>query len=108
VWVRALFENRLAVGLGFFSYSVFLIHQNIAYYMTEFLKKVGNLDGNGSVVFLLMMSAGLLAILAFSYVFFLLFEKPFMSGKRKPKPVIADAVVTSKSGAADFPIATHQ
>ncbi len=77
--VRALFDNKAIVGLGFISYSFFLIHQPTAWYISELLKKKLGLEGIG--LFALLCSLGFLIVLAIAYAFFLVFERPFLSSK---------------------------
>jgi peptidoglycan/LPS O-acetylase OafA/YrhL len=85
---RPLFANRITVGLGFISYSVFLIHQTTVYYLGELLKKVMHLGGPSR--FACVMTGGLPLIVAVSYVFFRLFEKPFLGGSQRWKSNVAE------------------
>jgi peptidoglycan/LPS O-acetylase OafA/YrhL len=81
--VRTVFSNRVAAGLGFFSYSIFLIHQPTAWYLSEMFKKKLKIDG--LVDFALLLSVGLVIVCAIAYVFFLLFEKPFLNSRQRVK-----------------------
>ena len=82
--MRLLFENRIAAGLGLFSYSVFLIHQPTAWYLSEMFKK--KLHVAGLADFFLLMTVGVLVICGISYVFFLFIERPFMNTTKRTKP----------------------
>ncbi len=84
--LRRLFASKPMVTLALFSYSLFLIHQPLAYYLSEMFKKV--LHVGGEKRFLLLMSVGFLLIVGISYLFFLLFEKPFLPKRADaaPKP----------------------
>ncbi len=83
---QGLFGNRLVAGFGFISYSVFLIHQPTAWYISEFLRKW--LHVGGTAHFALLCTIGLAVVCAISYGFFLLFEKPFLTSKQTHKPAI--------------------
>lgn len=87
--LRALVENRLMAWLGFISYSIFLVHWPTVYYLSEILKKGAHLHGRGE--FLVLCTLGFAIVVGVSYVFFLLFEKPFLNApkqnaKRASKP----------------------
>jgi peptidoglycan/LPS O-acetylase OafA/YrhL len=74
------------VGLGGFSYSLYLIHhpieQVIYAYRPDFVQ--------GPVqVFWYLMAAGLPMILIFSWVFALVFERPFVT-RRAPKEAVLE------------------
>ncbi len=73
---RHLFDNRVARGLGVISYSVFLIHQNTLFYLSELFKKVLHLEGPSR--FALLMTLGLAFILGLALIFFRFFERPFL------------------------------
>jgi peptidoglycan/LPS O-acetylase OafA/YrhL len=75
--LRRLLENRLLVFLGLISYSIFLLHQTTMYYFGELLKKVLHL-GQGAR-FTLLVTVGFAITVAVSYVFFIIFERPFLS-----------------------------
>lgn len=92
---RGLFANRVSTGLGFISYSVFLIHQPTAWYLSELFRKKLKVDGMTD--FVLLLTVGFVIVLAISYVFFLLFEKPFLNTSRRArtsgpaKPILSAA-----------------
>lgn len=88
--VRRLLECRPFDRLGFISYSVFLIHQPTLWYFSELLKKKWGLVGFPHL--LLSCTVGLTVVLTIAYGFFLLFERPFLSGKKRPLPVTPPAV----------------
>lgn len=91
---RRLLGSRIAVWIGLISYSVFLIHQPTAFYISDLLKK--KLHVSQRVDFFILCTFGLLVILAGSYVFHLLFERPFLKMRaraRQPAEAIAGAAV---------------
>ena len=69
---------------------MFLIHQPTAWYISEFFRK--KLHIGGMTDFMLLCTIGLAAVCGISYVFFLLFEKPFMNARRSRKPAPAQAI----------------
>ncbi len=77
--LRKVFENRVIAFLGTISYSLFLLHQPTAWYLSEFAHKYLHLDGAWRFAFLITAGFGVVALIA--YPFFLLFEKPFMRRK---------------------------
>jgi peptidoglycan/LPS O-acetylase OafA/YrhL len=75
--LRWLFENRLVTGLGLMSYSIFLLHQPMVYYMGEASRKilhVGPMTAFGGIC-----TIGFALIVAVSYAFFRYIEMPFMN-----------------------------
>ena len=82
--IRKLFASKPMVKLALFSYSLFLIHQPLAYYMSEMFKKVLHLGGEKR--FLMLLTVGFAIIAGISYLFFLLFEKPFLPKHRELAP----------------------
>jgi len=84
--LRKLFASKPMVTLALFSYSLFLIHQPLAYYLSEMFRKILHVEGEKC--FLLLMTVGFLLICGISYLFFLLFEKPFLPKRSEtaPKP----------------------
>lgn len=87
--VNIVFENRFVAGLGFISYSLFLIHQKTIYGFSELLKQVLHLGGNSR--FALMMTLGFAIVLGISYLFFLLFERPFLNSKQTAKKSVGQS-----------------
>ena len=75
--LNLLFENKVVVWLGTISYSIFLIHQNTIFYVSELLKKVLHLGGPAR--FLVLETVGFAVIVGVAFVFFKLFEAPFMN-----------------------------
>ncbi len=79
--VRHLFENKTMVWFGFIAYSVFLIHANTLWFLSGLLQKKLHVEGVEELI--LLVAAGLPLIIGISYVFFLLFERPFLNFRRK-------------------------
>jgi peptidoglycan/LPS O-acetylase OafA/YrhL len=81
--ILQILETRLAVGLGEFSYSLYLIHALVIVLVHQFLLR-SNLSPTYTFLTLLIIALPI-AILA-AYIFHLYLEKPFMSAhshKRK-------------------------
>jgi peptidoglycan/LPS O-acetylase OafA/YrhL len=72
---------RYLVGLGFFSYSLYLVHAPVLHIMDVALD---NLHVRPDVQFVLLVVVGLPVILAASYGVHLAFERPFMRTRRAP------------------------
>lgn len=89
--MRVIFENRVATGLGFISYSVFLIHQITIQCVGDVLKRTLHLDAKAYFAALLLL--GLPVILTIAFIFFRLFEAPFLSRPKTPVPPRAIAPV---------------
>jgi len=66
--------------IGGFSYSIYLIHMPILYAVNAVAKKLG-LEYLAQYLFLIVV--GYVVTLAFSYVFYLLFERPFLNTSRR-------------------------
>ncbi len=74
---RAVFGWKPLTMLGLVSYSLFLIHQNLAFYAGEGLRKVLRIE-QPVIVFLLLITVVLAGITVLSGLFFRLFEFPFL------------------------------
>lgn len=69
------FAWRPVSWLGFRAYSMFLVHQPVAWYVSEFLSKVLHVaDGRTKLV--LLWTLGLLVVVAFGQVLYLFVERP--------------------------------
>lgn len=79
---RALLESRFMIWLGGISYSVFLIHQPILWYLSEFLSKKTPFDA--PMQFFILSTLGLAFVLFASSMFFKLVERPFLSSSHQP------------------------
>ena len=75
--VRRILETRALVFVGTISYSVYVIHQNVAWYMSEFARKLLHVEGGARLA--LLLAVGLPAIVALAYLFHRAFEKPFLA-----------------------------
>ena len=87
--LRRFFNNKIIARFAFISYSVFLLHQTTAWYISELMRRLLHIPGEGR--FYLLITVGFLLVLGISYVFFLIFERPFLSShlKRAEKIEIA-------------------
>jgi peptidoglycan/LPS O-acetylase OafA/YrhL len=82
-------SSRVMEGLGFISYSIFLVHWPIIYYFGSLLER---LHLHGRPLFFALLFGGFATTLAIAFVFFRLFEKPFLSppaADRKPAEAVA-------------------
>jgi peptidoglycan/LPS O-acetylase OafA/YrhL len=79
-----LFGSPVATWLGGISYSIYLIHQPTAWYLSEFFKKKLHLSGPADMC--LLATAGLAVVVGVAYPFYLMFEKPALS-----KPTLTEA-----------------
>ena len=99
--VRAPFENRFLAGLGFISYSVYLVHEPTAWYFSELLKKVIKLDG--LPLMFTLWTVGLSLCIAIAYLFFLAVERPFLNTRKEkfaspsPKNVASESTLQDQS-----------
>ena len=73
-----LFQSRPAVGLGLFSYSLYLIHDPFNWILRSFLRAL-HLSNRGQFLFSLFIDVPL--VIALSYGFYLLCERPFAVSK---------------------------
>ena len=71
-------SNRVLVALGIFSYSIYLIHLPLIMILGRYA--VGHFQNTGQVLFMLLVAVP--SMLALGYIFYRLFEKPFMTAPR--------------------------
>ncbi len=90
-----LLTFRPLVFLGVISYSLYLCHQNFAFYITELLEKVFQLHGFPELLF--MLTIGFIPTILISYLSFSLFEQPFMSQGKPKRPQAKEVVVPPTS-----------
>jgi peptidoglycan/LPS O-acetylase OafA/YrhL len=69
------FALRPLSSLGYRAYSMFLVHQPVAWYVSEGLKKFAGID-EGPLHLTLMWSVGLAVVVLVGQVFFVLIEQP--------------------------------
>lgn len=82
-----LLSGRALVFIGTFSYSVYLVHAPLLQLMWQYV--LVPLGLTNTQTFAALTTLGALAVLAFSYGFFRLFEQPFL--RRKGQGAAADA-----------------
>jgi peptidoglycan/LPS O-acetylase OafA/YrhL len=80
--VLQLFEARYAVGLGVFSYSLYLVHAPVLVLVHQYLLR---LHLSATATFLTLLIVAVPLSLLISYIFYLKFEKPLMSNRRKQR-----------------------
>lgn len=82
--IEQVFAWRPVSWLGYRAYSMFLVHQPVAWYVSEFLTKAAGV-GPGTVKLALLWSIGLLVVMIFGQAMFLLVEQPCINwAKRTP------------------------
>jgi peptidoglycan/LPS O-acetylase OafA/YrhL len=83
-WVEAAFAWSPFSSLGYRAYSLFLVHQPVAWYTAEFFKKELGLQ-EGLVLLLLMWTVGFAAVWLVGSAFFRLIEAPCIRWSRAAK-----------------------
>lgn len=80
-WVERIFAWRPLSRLGYMAYSMFLVHEPVSYFVSEFLKRgLGVREGPG--LLLIMWTVALAVVFAFGYAFFRLVERPCIAWSR--------------------------
>ena len=83
--LRSFLESKPMAYLGYISYSIYLLHQPTAWFVSEFLKKKLHLQGTS--LFILLVTVGFALVVAVSQIFFRYCEYPFLQKARKlPQP----------------------
>jgi peptidoglycan/LPS O-acetylase OafA/YrhL len=73
--VLAMLNSRLLVKIGFFSYSIYLMHAPFLAVITEVLRGLGI---NNDLFFILILVPGVPLVVLLAYIFHIIFERPFM------------------------------
>jgi peptidoglycan/LPS O-acetylase OafA/YrhL len=73
------FVNKLLISIGTISYSIFLIHMPLTYYASLLLQNLFQLTSLWQ--FLILSTVGLLTVCGISFLFYRLFERPFLGHK---------------------------
>ncbi len=87
--ILRVFEHPVAITLGAFSYSLYLTHGPVLTLVRRFLL---TLQMSPTMFAVVLYVVGVVSSLVFAYVFYLIFERPFMSGflkKRKVKDAVS-------------------
>jgi peptidoglycan/LPS O-acetylase OafA/YrhL len=87
-WHHKLLSFPPLVFIGTYAYSIYLIHAPFLQILWQYL--FAPLQSDPLAMFLTLLFAGIPLILAFSYLFFLLCERPFLN-RRKPVVVVPGA-----------------
>lgn len=74
-FVERAFAWPAIAGLGYRAYSMFLVHQPVAWYFSEMVTKMLGVE-DGHVKLAIMWSMGLGAVLVIGQVFFVMIERP--------------------------------
>jgi len=88
-WIARWFGAWPLAQVGVFSYSLYLMHMPILAALLYFTRWIGM---EGMTQFTFLCTVGTVVMLAGTYGFFLLFERPFLSQKapvRNPRPSAA-------------------
>ena len=78
--LRPLLECRVMLFLGLISYSFYLLHQNTAWYGNEWLKKFSPVEDSSRLA--ILCTVGFAVVVLISYLFFRLFERPFLKARK--------------------------
>jgi peptidoglycan/LPS O-acetylase OafA/YrhL len=89
-----IFSSRPLALLGYISYSIYVIHQDTAWYISEFCKRFLHLQG--VPLFVVLCTLGFAIVVAISFLFFRLFEKPFLEDAKYRKSVADTGNVLDK------------
>lgn len=82
IWILKLLQSKLLVFIGTFSYSVYLIHEPLLQIATQYILLPMHISAFTSSM--LLIFAFMPLIILVSYLFFIVFEKPFLTlGKPK-------------------------
>ena len=79
--------------LGYRSYSLFLIHQPTAWYVSEFLQKFLDIP-EGPLLLLLLWTVGFGVVFAVGQLLFITVERPCINWAKRPKKEPAPAPAT--------------
>ena len=85
-----LFSWKPLVVIGTFSYSVYLIHAPLLQLLWQYVIRPVGLEKESML--LVFLTAGLGAVIAGAYLFFRVFEQPFL--RSGPRPVTSPVGVT--------------
>ncbi|MFC4784707.1 acyltransferase family protein [Nocardioides sp. MAHUQ-72] len=76
-WLRRLLASRALSGVGLFSYTIYLVHLPVLWLLWHFVVEPSGLGVPGR--FALLLALCVPAVIAFSYLFSLAFERPFLT-----------------------------
>ena len=89
-WVIKVLSWKPLAWVGTFSYSLYLIHSPVLQLISKFI--LAPIEMSTSIKSYLLIIIGTSSAIAISYIFHLLFERPFMGLKSKPKIIPAITV----------------
>ncbi|MBE0689258.1 MAG: hypothetical protein IH587_03945 [Anaerolineae bacterium] len=81
-----MFNSRPAVSIGLFSYSIYLMHVPIISVLAMVLMRMGV---DGELLYVLLFVIGFPLAIVLTYLFHIVFERPFMPQAAKKEPVTA-------------------
>ncbi|MBK6440739.1 MAG: acyltransferase [Actinomycetales bacterium] len=95
---RVVFGSRAMAGVGVMSYSLFLIHEPVAWYLSEALRRGAGMADGAQRVWVLW-TVGLAVTVAVGWVFYRLVEKPCLAWARQiPSPTRTDPGSGDRAG----------
>ena len=79
-----LFSSRFAVGIGSFSYSLYLVHHPLLMLMVPWLR----VYSHSTVIYSALLFGTVLPVVAgVAYLFYLVAERPFLAKRKTPNPL---------------------
>ena len=91
--ILRLLESQVAVRLGVFSYSIYLVHALFVVRLKNILVRV---DHSNALNLVLMLVLGVPLMLVLCYLFHLTFERRFMRNLSIPKEMKGEIFLASK------------
>ncbi len=81
--VSRIFSSKPLVVIGTFSYSLYLLHAPLLQILWQYVLRPAN--AGGAAMFAFLMTVGLAVVLCVAYLFYRLFEEPFMRSSAVPR-----------------------
>ena len=92
-WIVEALNWRPLVFVGTFSYSLYLIHPPLLQLLSKYIIEPIQLDQFRNSCLLIVI--GPPVVLFLSYLFFLVFEKPFLNSQKKKKETVAETEINA-------------
>ena len=78
--ILKIFGNKTLSKIGVFAYSLYLVHEPLEQIIWQY--GIRNLTDNKNYHFLILLAATCIVVVPTSYLFFLIFEEPFLERDR--------------------------